>query len=111
MRDFGGDLAGKFGVGVAAENQPATVRAFLKFNRRGDEAFARPAFGRAVFRAGVQAERRLCNFRQSKFFPRCFDFFRRDEQLRRERLRIRAERGGEVEILVDVMSGTVMRDA
>ena len=63
----------------------------------------RPAFGRAVFRAGIQAENRPVNFLQPEFFFHRLNFFRRDEQLRRERLRVRAERGGQMQILVDLV--------
>ena len=63
----------------------------------------RPAFGRAVFRAGIQAENRAGDFLQSKFLPCGFNFFRRDGQLRRQRFRVRAERGGEVQIFVDLV--------
>src|SRR2546425_4379012 len=34
-----------------AEEQPATVRALLRFSRRGKETFGRPAFGGSVFGA------------------------------------------------------------
>src|SRR5213592_4118801 len=38
-------------VGRTAEDQPATVRALLRFSRRGEETFGRPAFGGSVFGA------------------------------------------------------------
>ena len=52
------DVRGQFNVGFAAENDPATIRAPLQVNRGGNKTFARPAFGRSVFRASVQTKKR-----------------------------------------------------
>ena len=64
-------------VAFAAEHQPGAIGPLLNFLGGGDEFFHRPAFGRAVFRAGIQAENRLRDFIQAEFFLRGFNFVRR----------------------------------
>jgi hypothetical protein len=46
-----------------------------------------------------------CEIFPARIFSSRFNFLRRDEQLRCERFGIRAKRGGQMQILVDLMSG------
>ena len=101
----GFDLIGNWRVTFAAENQPDAICSVLNFARGGNESFDRPAFGRAVFRAGIQAEDRLRDFLQPEFFLRGFNFLRVTDNCGGNGFRIRAQRGGEMQILVDLVSG------
>jgi len=54
LLDASGDARGHFFLGGEAEDEPAAAGAFLDFNGGMNEALLRPAFGGAVFRAGMR---------------------------------------------------------
>ena len=58
MADGGFDPGRQWLVTFAAEHKPGAICPLLDFLGGGDEAFNRPALGRAVFRSGIQAKYR-----------------------------------------------------
>jgi hypothetical protein len=68
----------------------------LNFPCSGDEFFDRPALGRAVFGAGIQTENRSAKFLPGRIFSGCrfISSGVTSRKLRRQRLGIRAKRGG-----------------
>ena len=67
------ELRIRFGLSIAeslfsAEQNPDAICSLLDFLRGRDKFFHRPAFGRAVFRAGIQSENRLEIFSSPNFF-------------------------------------------
>ena len=103
MADGGFDPGRQWLVTFAAEQEPNTICPALDFLSAGDEFFNRPAFGRAIFRAGIQAEDRPVDVLQPELFLRRFHFRRGHRQLWRERFGICTERGGQVEIFKNLV--------
>lgn len=56
LLNCGGDAGGEGGVGFRAEDEPAAAEALVDLKGGGNEAVLGPAFGGAVFRAGIEAE-------------------------------------------------------
>src|SRR5439155_13576974 len=87
-----------------AEDEPATVRALLRFSRCGEETFGRPAFGGSVFSARIQGKPGHVGGEREPLFHGS-EFLRAHFQTRRQWFRVCAQRGREVQVEVEMMSG------
>lgn len=102
----------KLDIARSAKNHPEAIRVLLDFAGCRDKTLNRPALGGAVFGTGIQGKQRASGSAQrfeAEFFPYPSDLVFCDHQSRRKRLRICAECGDEMKILVEVMGRKKLR--
>src|SRR5438034_3495098 len=100
MRHFGRQRD----VRWTAEDEPATVRALLRFCRCGEETFGWPAFGGSVFSARIKAKPGHVGGEGEPLFHGS-EFLRAHFQSRLQWFRVCAQRGHEMQVEVEMMSG------